>query len=79
LFNVGVDHTWLITLRASGEVVGQIGYLGTEPHAVQVGYALGRQFWGSGLAGEALRLAVDHLRADPALSTEWRCGSSVGP
>ena len=62
LFNVGVDHTWLITLRDSGEPVGQIGYL-TEPHAVQVGYALGRRFWGRGLAGEALRLLLDHLRA----------------
>ena len=31
LFNVGIDHTWLITLRDSGELVGQIGYLDTEP------------------------------------------------
>jgi len=76
LFNVGIDHTWLIALRDSGELVGQIGYLDTESHAVQVGYALGRQFWGRGLAGEALRLLVDHLSADPAL---FRVAAYVHP
>ncbi|HEY5149169.1 MAG TPA: GNAT family N-acetyltransferase [Mycobacterium sp.] len=76
LFNVGVDHTWLIALRDSGELVGQIGYLGTEAHEVQVGYALGRQCWGRGLAGEALRLLVDHLRANPAL---YRAAAYVHP
>ena len=76
LFNVGIDHTWLITLRDSGELVGQIGYLDTEPHAVQLGYALGRQFWGRGLAGEALELLVDHLRANPAL---FRVAAFVHP
>ena len=76
LFNVGIDHTWLIELRDSGEIVGQIGYLDTESHAVQVGYALGRQFWGRGLAGEALRLLIDHLRADPAL---FRAAAYVHP
>jgi [ribosomal protein S5]-alanine N-acetyltransferase len=76
LFNVGIDHTWLITLRDSGELVGQIGYLDTEPHAVQVGYALGRQFWGRGLAGEALRLLLDHLRANPAV---FRVAAYVHP
>ena len=76
LFNVGNDHTWLIALRDGGELVGQIGYLDTEPHAVQVGYALGRQFWGAGLAGEALQLLVDHLRGNPAL---YRVAASVHP
>ena len=76
LFNVGVDHTWLITLRDSGEPVGQIGYFLTAPHAVQVGYALGRQFWGRGLAGEALRLLLDHLKGNPAL---YRVAAVVHP
>ena len=77
LFNTGVDHTWLVALRDSGELVGQIGYLDAEPHAVQVGYALGRQFWGRGLAGEALRLLVDHLRTNnPAL---FRVAAYVHP
>lgn len=76
LFNVGVDHTWLISLRDGGQIVGQIGYLHTEPHAVQVGYALGRRFWGRGLAGEALRLVVDHLKDNPRL---YRVAASVHP
>ena len=76
LFNVGIDHTWLIALRDTGELVGQIGYLATEPHAVQVGYALSRQFWGRGLAGEALRLLVDHLEGNPAL---YRVAAYVHP
>jgi ribosomal-protein-alanine N-acetyltransferase len=76
LFNIGVDHTWLIILRRSGELIGQIGYLVTAPHAVQVGYALGRRFWGHGLAGEALQLVVDQLRDNPAL---YRVAASVHP
>jgi [ribosomal protein S5]-alanine N-acetyltransferase len=76
LFNVGVDHTWLITLADTGELVGQIGYFFTAPHAVQVGYALGRRFWGRGLAGEALGALVDHLRRTPAV---YRVAASVHP
>ncbi len=75
-FNVGIDHSWLIALRGSGELVGQIGYLDTEPHAVQVGYALARRFWGRGLAGEALRLLIEHLRTNPAL---FRVAAYVHP
>ena len=76
LFNVGIDHTWLMTLRDSGEIVGQIGYLGTETHGVQVGYALGRQFGAGGLAGEAMQLLLDHLRSNPAL---FRVAAYVHP
>ncbi|HNF07383.1 MAG TPA: GNAT family N-acetyltransferase, partial [Mycobacterium sp.] len=76
LFNVGGDRTWLITLRDGDELVGQIGYFHTAPYAVQCGYALGRRYWGRGLAGEALQLVVDHLRSDPAL---YRAAASVHP
>lgn len=76
LFNVGVDHTWLITLRDGGRLIGQIGYFATAPYAVQLGYALGRPYWGRGLAGEALQLVVDHLRTDPTL---YRAAAAVHP
>ena len=65
-----------ITLRDGDELVGQIGYFHTAPYAVQLGYALGRRYWGRGLAGEALQLVVDHLRSDPAL---YRAAASVHP
>ena len=43
---------------------------------MQVGYALGRQFWGRGLAGEAMQLLLDHLRSNPAL---FRVAAYVHP
>ncbi len=64
LFNVGEDRTWLIALRADGQVIGQIGCRRTGPHAVDVGYCLGRPWWGRGLMSEALNLLVDRLTDD---------------
>jgi [ribosomal protein S5]-alanine N-acetyltransferase len=67
LFNVGEDRTWVIVLKDTGDVIGQIGYLRPRPHAVEVGYCLGREWWGRGLMAEALRLIVDMLRDDPSV------------
>jgi ribosomal-protein-alanine N-acetyltransferase len=67
LFNVDEDHTWLIQLRVTAEVVGQCGYRRLQPHAVEVGYCLGRRWWGRGIMSEGLRLVLDELARDPAL------------
>src|ERR1700757_4706704 len=45
LFNVGNDHTWLVALRESGEVVGQLGYRRPQAHAAEIGYCLAVR-WG---------------------------------
>ncbi|HEX6736806.1 MAG TPA: GNAT family N-acetyltransferase [Vicinamibacteria bacterium] len=54
---------WLVSSRASGEAVGQIGVVRQTVRGVdyaEVGYLLARAFWGQGLATEAARACRDH-------------------
>lgn len=67
LFNVGADHTWLVTLRNTGEVVGEFGYRRPQAHTVELGYCLARRWWGHGLMSEVLAAVLAELRRDPLL------------
>jgi ribosomal-protein-alanine N-acetyltransferase len=48
---------WTITLRQPFEIIGSCGfnYLDHENKRAEIGYDLGRFFWGSGYASEAIR------------------------
>lgn len=67
LFNVGDNHTWLIALRESGEVVGQLGYRRLDAHAAEIGYCMAARWWGGGFMPEAVRVALQRLQQDPRL------------
>ncbi|HUM00161.1 MAG TPA: GNAT family N-acetyltransferase [Mycobacterium sp.] len=67
LFNVGDDHTWVVVLRDSGEVVGEIGYRQLQRHAVSIGYCLGRKWWGRGLMSEAVSVLLQQLQRDSSV------------
>jgi [ribosomal protein S5]-alanine N-acetyltransferase len=67
LFNVGDDHTYVVAIRDSGDVIGELGYRRPLPHAVELGYCLAPQWWGQGLMFEAVRVVLGSLARDPAL------------
>jgi [ribosomal protein S5]-alanine N-acetyltransferase len=67
LFNVGDDHTWLVVLRESGEVVGELGYRQPQADAAELGYCLAVRWWGDGLMSEAVGVALQRLQQDPRL------------
>jgi RimJ/RimL family protein N-acetyltransferase len=67
LVNVGDDHTWLIALRDSGDVVGELGYRQPQRHAVNIGYCLGRQWWGRGIMSEAVSVLLQQLQQDSSV------------
>jgi RimJ/RimL family protein N-acetyltransferase len=67
LFNVGDDHTWLVVLRDSGEVIGQLGYRRPQVHAAEMGYCVAVRWWGRGLMSEAIGVALQRLQLDPQL------------
>ncbi|MBV9513451.1 MAG: GNAT family N-acetyltransferase [Mycobacteriaceae bacterium] len=67
LFNVGDDHTWVIVLRDSGQVVGQLGCRRPRPDSAEMGYCIGAPWWGSGLMTEAVTVALQWLQLDPHL------------
>ncbi|HWF68627.1 MAG TPA: GNAT family N-acetyltransferase, partial [Mycobacterium sp.] len=50
------DHarTWVIALPHSDEIIGMISGRLSERHSVEIGYCIGRRWWGKGLMSEAL-------------------------
>ena len=64
LFNVGDDRTWVVVLRDTGEVIGQLGYRRPQPHAAEMGYCMAVRWWGRGLMSEAVGVALQHLHQD---------------
>jgi len=49
-------YDWFIELKEAGEVIGSIGFTAFDEDALsfEVGYVIGRQWWGRGIAAEAL-------------------------
>jgi RimJ/RimL family protein N-acetyltransferase len=70
--NVGDDErTWAIELKHSGDVVGLASCRRPVPHSVEIGYCLGRRWWGKGLMSEVLDLLLNALDADRAVYRVW--------
>ncbi|MGI9416762.1 MAG: GNAT family N-acetyltransferase [Geminicoccaceae bacterium] len=55
-------HAFLLRRKAGGEAIGAIGFGGRGPIS-ELGYALGRAFWGQGYATEAAMAMIDAARA----------------
>ncbi|WP_172840574.1 GNAT family N-acetyltransferase [Virgibacillus phasianinus] len=56
--NTGIR--WGITPKDSGKVIGSCGFLNmhSKHHRAEVGYGLGKDYWGKGIASEALAAVV---------------------
>ena len=57
-----LPSSWGIIDKASGRLVGTIGYMAysEENASVEVGYSLARRLWGKGMMTEALRAVIDY-------------------
>ena len=60
---LGRDHVFGIELKGEGELIGVIGAHQAEGARHEVGYWLGRAYWGRGFASEALDAFVSQARA----------------
>jgi RimJ/RimL family protein N-acetyltransferase len=58
---------WAAEDRATGEVVGEVGFLAFAG-GVEIGWRLRRDRWGEGLGGEMARGALDYGRDELGLS-----------
>ena len=62
-YDDGSFFNWAIVLKETGEVIGNIAAVSViEPlESAELGYCLGRAFWGRGIMPEALRATEDYL------------------
>jgi len=67
----GIERTWVIERRNSGDVVGLASCRRPVPHSVEIGYCLGRRWWGKGLMAEVLEMLLATLDADREVYRVW--------
>ncbi len=65
------ERTWAIALKHSGEVIGLTSCRRSAPHSVEIGYCLGRRWWGKGYMSEVLDLLLAALQADRQVYRVW--------
>lgn len=51
---------WAVTLRSSGNLLGNCGFVGERDGALELGYVLGHPHWGAGYATEAAMAAIEY-------------------
>jgi [ribosomal protein S5]-alanine N-acetyltransferase len=64
-------RTWVIVQRHSDEIIGMISGRLSLRHSVEIGYCIGRRWWGKGLMSEALDMLMSALDADRDLYRVW--------
>jgi [ribosomal protein S5]-alanine N-acetyltransferase len=64
-------RTWVMVLQHSGELVGMVSCARPMPYAAEIGYSLGRRWWGKGLMSEALDMLMTTLQANPVVYRVW--------
>jgi ribosomal-protein-alanine N-acetyltransferase len=65
------DRTWVIALRHSDDVIGLASCRRAVRHSAEIGYCIGRRWWGKGLMSEALGMLMAALEADRNLYRVW--------
>ena len=69
----GAWELFAIERKATGEVIGTIDYaeLDKEARSAEVGYQLGKAWWGKGFAAEALQAVIKHCFETVKLNRIW--------
>jgi [ribosomal protein S5]-alanine N-acetyltransferase len=65
------ERTWAIALRHSDDVIGLTSCRRTVRHSVEIGYCLGRRWWGKGFMSEVLEMLLTALEADRDVYRVW--------
>ena len=69
---------WAVELKETGEAIGCVGYLAASASNLkisddqcEVGYWIGKPYWGKGICTEALRLVIDYCFNVKHFTTLW--------
>ena len=66
----GEEFSWAITIPVEDRVIGMIGCRVRE-HAADIGYVLGRKYWGRGYVTEVAKAVVDWASALEHIYRVW--------
>lgn len=67
-FKAGEGHSLAITV--DGDFAGCAGWFYSEDEKLEIGYWVGRKFWGRGIAGKAVALILDIIRTERPSETK---------
>ena len=75
------NYQWAIVLREIGEPIGSIGVVrrDDETASAEMGYCIGRAWWGRGLTAEALRACIEYLIREVGLNRVAACHDVENP
>jgi [ribosomal protein S5]-alanine N-acetyltransferase len=65
------ERTWAIVLRHSDDVIGLTTCRRPLRHSVEIGYCIGRRWWGKGYMPEVLDMLMTALEADRDVYRVW--------
>ncbi len=69
-----IDHDEFVrAVERDGELIGAVGYIPGEPGQAEIGYWIGKPWWGNGYATEAAGTLVRHCFADAGFR-QLTCG-----
>lgn len=74
-------YNWAIELKETGEVVGNISVvkLNERIEAADIGYCMGKAWWGRGIMPEALRAVIAYLFEEVGLNRVAACHDVNNP
>lgn len=72
------DTMWAVVLKDTGEAIGCAGYLpatnsnlNIPSDECEVGYWIGKPYWGKGICTEALKLVIDYCFNEKGFKALW--------
>ena len=72
------DTMWAVVLKDTGEAIGCAGYLpatnsnlNIPSDECEVGYWIGKPYWGKGICTEALKLVIDYCFNEKGVKALW--------
>ena len=77
----GLYFQWAMQLKENGSLIGSIAAVQVDERteAAEIGYCMGRKYWGRGLMPEALRAVADYLFDTVGVNRAWARHSVMNP
>ena len=74
-------YNWAIELKDTGTVVGNISVvrMNESVESADIGYCMGKAWWGQGIMAEALRAVIDYLFSEVGLNRVAACHDKNNP